>query len=188
MNPDVIGYFLMMQLSTPHNSDNTAIFPYVNIGTNIRIENLINKDEKMIIQQCIFNRIIEKFGADIKKYPELIKDENLVRQYFSKTLELLIPLNPSNIVFSLTTSNSLHFRIYQKDKEINLEVFYLKYEENDKIEAVLNVYKNGIAIIKDFGTLDDMFNNILYSKNTYIIQNYSSNITKTDSVSFDEYV
>lgn len=107
--------------------------------------------------QLIFNKVISKFAEDKIQYKGLLgANENLAELYFSKAIELLSPLYPDNIVFSLTHSDSLYFRIYKGNKEITLEVFYSQYDAEDDIEAVVSIYKGEILEKKDFGKLEDV--------------------------------
>lgn len=169
MNPEIAKYIIMMQLASPHSIQNApqSVSDVHWISPSIALIQQNPTITNSIIQQLIFNKVIDKFENDVKQYPHLVEGNyNSAKQYFSKTLELLSPLNPDNIVFSLTTSESLYFRIYKGKKEITLEVFYSKYDADDNIEAVVIVSENDKPVSKDFGILSEIFNNILYSKDS----------------------
>lgn len=180
MNSEIAKYLLAINLVVPCSPVNTYSNPYLQVSTSdfptaITGEsfNSIKElyDSNIPLKQRVFNRIICKFKSDIEQYPELIGDNlNAVNQYFNKTLELLSPIFPDNIVFSLTNSESLYFRIYKGNKEINLEVFYSKYDSDDNIEAVVNVYEKESLCNSNFGSLTDLFYSTIYERSSNIPQ------------------
>lgn len=164
MNPEIARYLIMMQLSAPIAANTTTYMPIFNEG-NTAIE--MREHSSFETSQLIFNKVLSKFAEDKIQYKGLLgENENLADLYFSKAIELLSPLYPDNIVFSLTHSDSLYFRIYKGNKEITLEVFYSQYDAEDDIEAVVSIYKGEILEKKDFGKLEDVFNNLIYPKNS----------------------
>jgi hypothetical protein len=107
------------------------------------------------------NKIIKIFEKDVKNFPELIKDNYIVaKEFLYKILDILSTLYIDNIIFTITSSDSLYFKIDMDNKEITLDVFYLKYDFIDNIEAVIFIYENNKLICKYYGTLINMINKI----------------------------
>ncbi len=168
MKPDIAKCILMTQLMAPIIPQFATSCPD-DVSMDSFITTSLYDIPSVYINQMVFNKVISKFAIDTSQFPELISENpERANLFFSKTIELLSAYNPSNIVFSLTTSDSLYFRIYKGSKEIHLEVFFSKYEKDDNIEAVISKYENDDLLIKDFGTLNDVFNNHIYSKDSAI--------------------
>lgn len=161
MNPEILTYSLALHLLGPINpsvtTEKTTLNPIIEFPVELNYEHYLG------LQQVIFDKIMSKFSYDILQYPELLgQNYELATQYFTKTINALSTLAPDNIVFSLTHSDSLYFRIYKGNKEINLEVFYTKTDDEDEIEAVVNTYENEVLTISEFGRLEKIIENIIY--------------------------
>jgi len=175
MNSEIAKYLIAINFVVPCSPVNSYSNPNLQVSASDSATAITGEtfntfyDSSITFKQRIFNRIICKFKSDIEQYPELIGDNlNDANQFFNKTLELLSPIGPDNIVFSLTNSESLYFRIYKGNKEINLEVFYSKYDDDDNIEAVVNVYEKESLCNSDFGSLTDLFYNTIYERSSNI--------------------
>lgn len=173
MNPEIAKYIFAMHMFAPNSQIVTTDIPYFPINSSDIFQNFHQSacstvdQYKIELPQRVFIRTISKFESDIKNNPELIaRDSDSARLFFNSTIELLSGIAPDNVIFSLTNSDSLYFRIYKGDKEINLEVFYIKEDETDDIEAVVNIFENDTLILSNFGRLRDLFYKAILKEST----------------------
>ena len=112
-----------------------------------------------------------KFNLDKIRLARFIKNNDKeLEDYFKKAVLNILELNPDNIVFSLTSSQSINYRIYKDNFEVHFEVFYTKDDADDKIEAVYSIYRNDTIIKNGYGALIDSINELksmIVIKKTY---------------------
>lgn len=119
-----------------------------------------------------FNNAQKQFEKQLALLREdvSIKAENA----FNKVSQLISSFEFDHIYISLTQSESILFTFstLKSDFELKMEV-YLDYNSDDPedIEAILNIYENGIKQSPYFGTVECLYEKILslISPNNYYV-------------------
>ncbi len=124
-----------------------------------------NADEivsvKKSAQNRIYKRLLFRFQSDIEKYPNLVEGHFLkAKEYFARTLDKIAELEPDNVIFSLTHSKSLYFRIYKGNYRAHLEVFFDYDGSDDDVEMVSTIYSLDNQALNIASDLENGFSKI----------------------------
>lgn len=173
MAPELLKYALMFQMANA----NTATHIPSTLDWEVNPSNLseiiipattLGKESKDFNSIGVFKKLVKKFESDLAKYPSLVQGHvSEINRYFNKTVQELVEIKPDNIIFSLTASNSLYFRIYKGKIRAHIEVFYVKEDEDDKVEFVCTAYeydKKILALASPFSSGFNQLKNVLISK------------------------
>ncbi len=107
---------------------------------------------------------------------------------FSKTINNIHSLKPIKTIFRATDSESFYFRFYTElNKVIHLEVFYVKENDDDNIEAVTTIYENNIVLLKEYGLFENVFEKIREAIFTDIGNTYETNWNEK-AINFGSYM
>ncbi len=123
----------------------------------VQVEEEHPSSQKDLLVQSLSHR----FSQHCIEFQSLISpahSQNVI-SVFKKTVAHLPSSSLQKLIFSLTDSESIYFRFSLPglpDSEVHLEVFYSD-EENDGIEAVVNIYQQDQILAKRFGKLDEIF-------------------------------
>ena len=98
---------------------------------------------------------------DINQFPKFnTKLKDKAEKYFGLTIEKLGNIFPKSVIYSLTDSNSIYFRFSKETYTCHMEVFYDFDNTDDDIEAIFTLYENQNIILKQYGSLDSIFEKI----------------------------
>lgn len=128
---------------------------HVDEFNTLNIESSLTEAE---LPALLYEKIRSKFYSDSSRLGRFIDGYfNEAEGFFYNASSIILATKPSNVIFSLTDSKSLHFKIFNSPNfETHLEVFYSKDDENDSIEGVISIFENEIEIYKDFGELNSI--------------------------------
>jgi hypothetical protein len=131
-------------------------------------ENILaeEKNSKDIINTLSLRKnLFSKFDLDKIRLSRYIHGSvNELNNYFDRAVKNILNLNPEKVYFSLSSTDSIDFRIYKNNFEIYLEIFYT---QDDEIECIYSIFNNGIKIRNNLGKINTIFSTLNMEINPY---------------------
>src|SRR5690606_31746176 len=82
--------------------------------------------------------------------------KDFVWNNFKTALDQLLQLKPDSLSFNLTNDCSIFFSAQVKESNIYFELFFDE-ETEGFVEAITNIYKDGIVVLAYGSTMDETF-------------------------------
>ncbi len=169
MSPEILKFIIMAQMGLASCSDNTLTENTHNNSTSSALFlSLLKSDsqdnpEKIreTLRNNFFRNAATKLNSDIER-KNLHSKSFEIKNSFNRVINhlSLFELDRALIV-SLTSSDSLYFRFYNfPSYETHLEVYFIDDASEETIESVATVYNGDTTILKEFGNLDMVFEEI----------------------------
>ena len=131
---------------------------------NLLADSKVSKDMSNILS--LRKKLVTKFDLDKIRLSRYVGENiNNLNDNFDRAVINILNLNPEKVYFSLTSSDSIDFRIYKNNFEIYLEIFYTN--DDDGIECIYSIFKNDKKVCNNLGKFNAVFSTLNMEINPY---------------------